>query len=321
MFPIYNECGITKRPCTQKVRRSYCATAPAITQGKLWEHTMPSLPPGLIRFAAFEFDPRNRELRRNGMRVKLTPHEMSLLSLLLEPPLRVRTRDEIQHRLWPANTFVDFEHGMNKVVHSLREALGDSAINPRYIETVNATGYRFIPQFLNPAIVQKRDLFNNSTTIAVLPITASGPEDLAHRCDRITFHLVAGISAFHHRVIANATLKSYKLDGTAPRQAGEILGVDVVISGELLHREGAFSLRTELIDVADGSQLCGAYAEVDDVAASRCEEQLAAGVLRQFRPLLVPRAENPQLTFDGPDFALPQNGKPVPRRRATDFLH
>lgn len=274
--------------------------------------------PGLIRFGAFEFHSRNRELRKHGMRVRLTPHEMSLLCLLLEPPLRVRTRDEIQRHLWPANTFVDFEHGMNKVVHSLREALGDSANNPRYIETVNATGYRFIPQFLKPD-VDKRDLFSRTASIAVLPITASGAEDLAHRCDRITFHLVAGISAFHHRVTAQATLRSYKLDGVAPRQAGEMLGVDVVVSGELSCQEGTLSLRTELIDVSDGSQLCGAYAEVDELAASRCEEQLATGILQQFQPVLVPRRENPQLAFDSPEFALLQSGKPVPRRRASDF--
>lgn len=280
---------------------------------------MSSFSPGLIRFGAFEFDSRNRELRRNGMRVRLTPHEMSLLCLLLEPPLRVRTRDEIQRGLWPANTYVDFEHGMNKVVHSLREALGDSATNPRYIETVNATGYRFIPQFLKPEVVDKRDLFSRTASIAVLPIAATGPEDLAHRCDRITFHLVAGISAFHHRVTAQATLKSYKLDGAPPRQAGEILGVDVVISGELTRGHGTLSLRTELIDVSDGSYLCGAYAEVDELAASRCEEQLAAGILQQFRPVLVPRPATPQLTFDSPEFAFLQNGKPIPRRRATDF--
>jgi DNA-binding winged helix-turn-helix (wHTH) protein len=243
---------------------------------------------------------------------------MSLLCLLLEPPLRVRTRDEIQRHLWPANTFVDFEHGMNKVVHSLREALGDSATDPRYIETVNATGYRFIPQFLKSEAIDKRDLFSRATSIAVLPITTSGPDDLTPRCDRITFHLVVGISAFHHRVIANATLKSYKLDGAAPRQAGEILGVDVVTSGELMRGQGTLSLRTELIDVSDGSQLCGAYAEVDELAASRCEEQLAAAILQQFRPVLVPSSNSSQLSFDGPHLVA-RLGGPVPRRRATDF--
>jgi len=281
---------------------------------------MPYFSPGLIRFGPFEFDPRNRELRKHGMRVKLTPHEISLLCLLLESPLRIRTRDEIQRHLWEANTFVDFEHGMNKVVHSLREALGDSATNPRYIETVNATGYRFIPQFLKSAVVDRRDLFSNATTIAVLPIKTNGPEDLIHRCDRITFHLVAGLSAFPHRVIAQATLKSYKLDGIAPRQAGEMLGVDVVVSGELARSEGSLLLTTELIDVSDGSLLCGACSEVTESTTTRCEEQLVGNLLRQFRPVMVPRADTPQLTFDSPEFVGPQNGRPVPRRRATDFM-
>lgn len=277
--------------------------------------------PGLIRFASFEFDSRSRELRKHGMRVKLTPHEMSLLCLLLEAPLRVRTRDEIQRHLWSANTFVDFEHGMNKVVHSLREALGDSATNPRYIETVNATGYRFLPQFLKSELVDKRELFKRAASIAVLPIATFGAEDLVHRGDRITFHLVAGLSAFRHRVIAQATIRSYKLDGGAPRQAGEVLGVDAVISGELVNIAGTLSLTAELIDVSDGSLLCGAYTEAHDLTGSSCDEQLARDVLQQFRPLLNASVEDHvQLSFDSRGFPLSPNGKSTPRRRATDFL-
>lgn len=282
---------------------------------------MSSFSLGLIRFGLFEFDSRNLELRKHGMRVKLTPHEMTLLCLLLEPPLRVRTRDEIQRRLWPANTFVDFEHGMNKVVHSLRESLGDSATNPRYIETVNATGYRFMPQSLKLRLVDRRALFNNVATIAVLPIATNESEDMLRRSDRISFHLVGGLSAFRHRVIAQATLKSYKLAGIAPRQAGEMLGVDVVISGELVRIGDTLSLTAELIDVSDGSQLCGAYAEVAVMPSNHCEEQLVRDVLKQFRPMLAPVADNPQLAFEGPDFSSLQNGKPVPRRRATDFAY
>jgi DNA-binding winged helix-turn-helix (wHTH) protein len=280
---------------------------------------MHNFSPGPIQFGSFELDTRDRELRKHGMRVRLTPHEMTLLCLLLEPPLRVRTRDEIQRSLWPGNTFVDFEHGMNKVVHSLREALGDSATNPRYIETVNSHGYRFIPQFLKSRQVEKRGSLRPLASVAVLPVTTTGPEDMLHRCDQITFHLVAGLSAFRHRVIALATLKSYNINGTAPQQAGEMLGVDAVISGELTRSYGTFFFKTELIDVSDGTQLCGAHSEAADVEGSRCEEQLARDVLQQFRPVLAPVGENPQLTFDSPGFSPLQNGTPVPRRRASDF--
>jgi len=115
----------------------------------------------------------------------MTPHEMSLLCLLLEPPLRLQTRREIQHRLWPGNTFVDFEGGINKVVHSLREALGDSATNARYIETVIPTGYRFIPHSLETS--NDTGMRSQPRRVAVLPITTTRPEELLHHCRRITW--------------------------------------------------------------------------------------------------------------------------------------
>src|SRR5260370_30811842 len=109
---------------------------------------MLSLDSGPIRFGLFELDPVNGELRRRGLKVRLTPQAMTLLCLLVEPPIRMRTREEIQRRLWPGNTFVDFERSLNKAVHSLREGLGDSATNPRFIETVAAQGNRFLPAFI-----------------------------------------------------------------------------------------------------------------------------------------------------------------------------
>jgi cholera toxin transcriptional activator len=102
---------------------------------------------GPLRFGLYELNPMSGELRRRGLRVRLTPQAMTLLCLLVEPPIRMRTREEIQRRLWPGNTFVDFERSLNKAVHSLREGLGDSATNPRFIETV-AQGYRFLPAFM-----------------------------------------------------------------------------------------------------------------------------------------------------------------------------
>jgi TolB-like protein len=185
---------------------------------------------------------------------------------------------------------------------------------------VNSHGYRFIPQFLKSRQMEKRGPFRPLASIAVLPVTMTGPEDLLHRCDQITFHMVAGLSAFRHRVVALATLKSHKIDRTAPQQAGEMLGVDAVISGELMRSSGTLFFTTELIDVSDGTQICGAHSEAPDLEGSRCEEQLARDVLQQFRPVLAPVDENPQLTFDGPGFSPLQNGSPVPRRRASDFL-
>jgi Tol biopolymer transport system component/DNA-binding winged helix-turn-helix (wHTH) protein len=98
----------------------------------------------VIRFATFEVDVRAGELRRNGYRVKLQEQPFQILVALLDRPGEVVTRDELQKRLWPADTFVDFDHSLNAAIRRLREALGDSAENPRFVETVARRGYRFI---------------------------------------------------------------------------------------------------------------------------------------------------------------------------------
>lgn len=98
----------------------------------------------LIRFGAFEVDLRSGELRKNGMRIHLAEQPLQVLALLLEHPGEVVTREELRQCLWSSDTFVDFEHGLNAAVKRLREALGDSADNPRFIETIPRRGYRFI---------------------------------------------------------------------------------------------------------------------------------------------------------------------------------
>ena len=97
-----------------------------------------------VRFGAFEVDLRAGELRKNGVRIKLQEQPLQVLGLLLESPGQVVTREELQRKLWSTNTFVDFEHSLNAAVKRLREALGDSADNPRFIETLPRHGYRFI---------------------------------------------------------------------------------------------------------------------------------------------------------------------------------
>jgi TolB-like protein/DNA-binding winged helix-turn-helix (wHTH) protein/Tfp pilus assembly protein PilF len=98
------------------------------------------------RFGDFEFDPRARQLRKHGHRIRLHGQPLEILGQLLEHPAEVVLREELRARLWPEDTFVDFEHSLNAAVNKLREALGDDANNPRFIETVPRRGYRFIGQ-------------------------------------------------------------------------------------------------------------------------------------------------------------------------------
>jgi cholera toxin transcriptional activator len=96
------------------------------------------------RFGAFEADGATGELRRQGMRVKLNAQPFQVLCMLLERPGELLTREEISRELWPDGTFVDYEHGVNSAVNRIREALGDTAGNPRFVETLARRGYRFV---------------------------------------------------------------------------------------------------------------------------------------------------------------------------------
>src|SRR6185436_14840612 len=96
------------------------------------------------KFGAFEFDLRARELRKGGVRIRLQDQPFEILAMMLDRPGEVVTREELRQRLWPAGTFVDFEHSLNAAVKRLRAALGDEADNPRFVETLHRRGYRFI---------------------------------------------------------------------------------------------------------------------------------------------------------------------------------
>ncbi len=100
--------------------------------------------PRPLRFGVFEVDLRTAELRKQGLRVKLCGQPFQVLAMLLEHPGELVTREEIREKLWPGDTFIDFEHSVNSSVKRLREALGDAAEHPRYIETLPRHGYRFI---------------------------------------------------------------------------------------------------------------------------------------------------------------------------------
>jgi DNA-binding winged helix-turn-helix (wHTH) protein len=99
---------------------------------------------GCVRFDAYEVNLRTGEVRKHGQKIRLAGRPFQILSMLLEQPGELLTRKDLQARLWPADTFVDFEHGVNAAVQTLRRALCDSHKKPRYIETLPRRGYRFI---------------------------------------------------------------------------------------------------------------------------------------------------------------------------------
>jgi DNA-binding winged helix-turn-helix (wHTH) protein len=100
----------------------------------------------ILQFGTFEVNARSGELRKGGVRIKLHGQPFEVLAMLLDKPGQVVTREELRLRPWPTDTFVNFDHGVNTAINKLREALGDSADNPRFVETLPRRGYRLLPE-------------------------------------------------------------------------------------------------------------------------------------------------------------------------------
>ncbi len=111
----------------------------------------PARSANLVRFDAFEVDLRAQELYKAGRKIKLQVQPFQVLAMLLEQPGEVVTREEMQKKLWPADTFVDFDHSLNTAIKKLRQALGDDKKKPRFVETLPKRGYRFLVSVKRPA--------------------------------------------------------------------------------------------------------------------------------------------------------------------------
>ena len=124
-----------------------------------------------VHFGVFELDPASGELRKHGIRIRLQDQPLKLLQCLLETPGDICTREELIRRIWPAGTFVDYERGLNVAITRLRQALGDSADTPRYVETVGRKGYRFIAP-LEPASAPEPAAQPQTATSSLWPYVA-----------------------------------------------------------------------------------------------------------------------------------------------------
>ncbi len=138
---------------------------------------------GVVRFGDFEVDLRAGELYKAGHKIKLQIQPFHALALLLERPGEVVTREEFEKRLWPGDTFVDFDHSLNTAIKKLRQALGDNKVNPRFVETLPKRGYRFIGKLEYAA----------ATLPAKTSAPSSGVGQLAKLCadGKLSFALVS----------------------------------------------------------------------------------------------------------------------------------
>jgi TolB-like protein len=256
--------------------------------------------PTIVRFGTFEVDLRAGELRKQGAKIKVQEQPFQVLAALLQQPEEVVTREELRQQIWPKDTFVDFDNSLNIAINKLREALGDSADNPRFIETLPRRGYRFIAPVTSndrKELVPPKNLaeyerrFVNS--IAVLPlVNASGDPDAEYLADGITDTLINSLSQLRWlRVMARSTVFHYKDRVIDARDVGRELGVRAVLMGRVLQREGTLVIRAELIDARDGSQLWGQqyHRKMSDIF--QVQEEIATHISRKLRLRLAAKDE------------------------------
>ena len=162
-----------------------------------------------LRFGVFELDLHAGELRKQGVKIKLQYQPFQILALLLEHPGRVVTREDLRSRLWPSDTFVDFDHSLNKAINKLREALADSPENPQFIETIPRRGYRFL---------ESLETTTPDASIAVLPflnLSANAENELF--ADGMTEEIISTLMQIK-RAGTNAELRNCTGSGHARQQ-------------------------------------------------------------------------------------------------------
>jgi TolB-like protein/DNA-binding winged helix-turn-helix (wHTH) protein/Tfp pilus assembly protein PilF len=211
-----------------------------------------------VRFGSFELDLRAGELRKQGVKIKLQEQPFQILAMLLEHPGQVVTREELRSRLWPSDTFVDFDHGLNKAINKLREALGDSAENPRFIETLAKRGYRFLASLDGRREVPPMR-GGPIDSIAVFPLENDSIDpDTEYLAVGIPGSIVHGLSQIPGlRVISWRTTSSEGNQQSDPLAIGRKLGARTVLIGRIWQRSNKLRLHVDLLDAANGDEIWG----------------------------------------------------------------
>ena len=264
----------------------------------------------LLSFGTFELDLQTSELRKKGVKIKLQDQPFQILVLLLEHPGNLVSREEIQKKLWPADTFVDFDLGLNTAISRLRASLGDSAENPRFIETLPRRGYRFIGPSPEPreakALTSKPENGTSETeqrsaapstgqsarlrSLAVLPFADMSPErDQEHFCDGIAEELISSLARIRQlRVAARTSAFFFKGKNADIREIGQKLGVEAIVEGSVRKAGSALRITAQLINVADGYHLWTERydREIKDVFA--IQDEVTSAIIEHLMITLLP---------------------------------
>jgi TolB-like protein/Flp pilus assembly protein TadD len=256
-----------------------------------------SAPPP-IRFGAFELEPESGELRKQGLKVRLQEQPFQILQILLEHPGKVVTREELQQRIWSSDTFVDFDHGVYNAIKKLREALGDSAETPRYIETLSRRGYRFIapvneivsePHSPPPTANLARD------SIAVLPfLNLSADPENEFFADGITEEIINALAQIEQlHVVARSSAFSFKGKHIDLRIIGEQLNVRTILEGSVRRAGDHLRITAQLVNVTDGYHLWSERYDLEMKDIFDIQDEIARSIAERLRVSLERKREEP----------------------------
>jgi len=254
----------------------------------------------VLRFGVFEADLAAGELRRQGVRIKLQDQPFQLLQVLLEHQGEILSREELQQRIWPADTFVDFDQGLNNTIKRLREALSDSAESPRFIETIPRHGYRFIAQVsATMAEPSRAALQAPQDSIAVLPfVNIGGDSENESFSDGVTEEIINVLTQIKQlRVAARTSSFSFKGKHVDLRVIGEQLNVRTVLEGSVRRAGTRLRITAQLVKVADGYHLWSERYDRELKDIFEIQEEIARSI-----------AERLKITIDGSEQLLLKAG-------------
>jgi TolB-like protein len=238
-----------------------------------------------VRFGGFEADFRAGELSKRGVKIKLHQQPLEILRILLEHPGEAVTREELRQKIWPSDTFVDFEQGLYNAVRRLRDALNDSAEKPRFIETLSRRGYRFIGTL--EASVRKIE------SLAVLPLdNLSRDPEQEYFAEGLTEALITTLAKIGElRVVSRTSAMQYKGVRKPLSEIAKELGVDVIVEGTVLRVGERVRITAQLIDAAKESHLWAESYERDLRDILALQSEVAQAIARQIQIKLTPQEQ------------------------------
>jgi TolB-like protein/Flp pilus assembly protein TadD len=242
-----------------------------------------------IRFGVYEVDLRAGELRKQGVKVKLQEQPLQVLQILLQNPGAVITREELQQRIWPSDTFVDFDHGLYNAIRRLREALEDSAETPHYVETLARRGYRFVGRLDPPSTSTPSPI----RSLAVLPLeNLSHDPEQEYFAEGLTEALITTLAKIGElRVVSRTSIMLYKGVRKPLREIARELEVDAIIEGTVLRAGDRVRITAQLIDAAKEAHLWAESYERDLRDVLTLQSEVAQAVAREVRVKLTPQEQ------------------------------